>query len=325
MRKVRGILASLLFATAAVAQQPVEIKEWPVPWTDTRPRDPAVDKQGKVWFVGQTGNYLARFDPVTAKFDRYDLEKGSGPHNCIVGPDGAIWFAGNTAAYIGRFDPATAKITRIAMPDGMASDPHTLVTAPNGEIWFTAQTSGYVGRLNPKSGAVKVVKVEARGARPYGIVVDPSGKAWFNEFGRNAIGSVGPNSMTIAEHMLPEGARDRRLALAGDGAVWYVDYARGFLARLDPKSGAAKEWQTPGGKGSLPYAMAADDRGRFWFVESGPQPNRLVGFDPKSAAFFSVTPIPSGGGTVRHMVFDPAKREIWFGTDAGTIGRARVP
>ena len=24
-------------------------------------------------------------------------------------------------------------------------------------------------------------------------------------------------------------------------------------------------------------------------------------------------------------VFDPQKREIWFGTDAGTIGRASVP
>jgi virginiamycin B lyase len=71
--------------------------------------------------------------------------------------------------------------------------------------------------------------------------------------------------------------------------------------------------------------MAADDRGRFWLVETGPQPNRLVGFDPKSATFFSVTPIPSGGGTVRHMVFDAPSRTLWFGTDAGTIGRARVP
>ena len=71
--------------------------------------------------------------------------------------------------------------------------------------------------------------------------------------------------------------------------------------------------------------MTADDRGRLWLVETGPQPNRLVGFDPKTAAFFSVTPIPSGGQTVRHMFFDPRQRVLWFGTDANTLVRAKVP
>jgi virginiamycin B lyase len=321
--KARGIVASLLLACSAAAQQPVEIKEWPVPWKNTRPRDPAVDKSGRVWFVGQEGDYLGRLDPASGKFERFDLEKGTGPHNCIVAADGStIWFTGNAAGYIGHFDGG--KIAKIAMPDAAAHDPHTLITAPDGSIWFTVQVGGFVGRLDPKSGAVRLIKVEQKGARPYGIVVEPSGKVWFNEFGRNVIGSIDPKAMTIEEHSLPTGTRDRRIALAG-GAVWYVDYARGFLARLDPKSGAVKEWQTPGGASSLPYAMGADDRGRLWFVESGPQPNRLIGFDPKSAKFFSVTPIPSGGATVRHMFFDAPHRAFWFGTDAGTIARATVP
>ena len=34
--------------------------------------------------------------------------------------------------------------------------------------------------------------------------------------------------------------------------------------------------------------------------------------------------IGSGGGTVRHMTFDRATGQIWFGTDNGTIGRATV-
>ena len=78
-------------------------------------------------------------------------------------------------------------------------------------------------------------------------------------------------------------------------------------------------------KGSLPYAMTSDDGGRLWFVETGAQPNRLVGFDPKTEKFFSVTPIPSGGGTIRYMVFDSKTRMIWFGSDNDTIGRAVVP
>jgi virginiamycin B lyase len=319
---LRSLLASLLLAAAAVAQ-PVHLDEWPVPWKDTRPRDPAVDAQGHVWFVGQNGNYLGRFDPASAKFERFDLPKGSGPHNCIAGRDGAIWFTGNTAGYIGRFDPATKQIAKFAIPDKAADDPHTLIQAPNGDLWFTVQVGGFVGRLEPKSGAIRTIRIPQAGARPYGIVVEPSGKVWFNEFGRNVIGSIDPKTMTVTEHTLPAGARDRRIALA-DGAVWYGDYARGMLARLDPQSGAVKEWRTPAGASSLPYAMTADDRGRLWFVETGPQPNRLVGFDPKSASFFSITPIASGGGTVRHMVFDAKRRELWFGTDANTVVRAKL-
>ena len=36
-------------------------------------------------------------------------------------------------------------------------------------------------------------------------------------------------------------------------------------------------------------------------------------------------PAQSGGGTVRHMTFDPRTRFIWFGTDNNTIGRIEVP
>ena len=108
--------------------------------------------------------------------------------------------------------------------------------------------------------------------------------------------------------------------------IWYTDFARGFLGRLDPASGKVTEFMLPAKGNSLPYAMTVDDKDRLWLVETGVQPNRLVGFDPKTSDFFSITPIePSGGLTVRHMTFNKATREIWFGTDANTIGRAKVP
>ena len=84
-----------------------------------------------------------------------------------------------------------------------------------------------------------------------------------------------------------------------------------------------KEWALPGGKASLPYAMATDSQDRIWVAETS-NPNRLVGFDPKTERFFGVTAVPSGGGTVRHMIFHEPTGSIWFGTDAGTIGRASV-
>ena len=166
----------------------------------------------------------------------------------------------------------------------------------------------------------------APGSRPYGIVVDAAGRPWICEFGTNKIATVDPETMQLEEIELPRPeARPRRLALTSDGAIWYVDYGQGYLGRLDPETRATEEWPAPGGGNALPYGMAADDRDRIWFVETGPQPNLLVGFDTGERAFMDATEIPSGGGVVRNMVFDASTGELWFGTDRNTIGRAAVP
>jgi virginiamycin B lyase len=237
-----------------------------------------------------------------------------------------VWYAGNRNGMIGKLDPATGAITRYPMPDPAARDPHTLVFDQAGNIWFTAQRSNYVGRLDVRSGKVDLVKVATERSLPYGIVVDRSGRPWFNEFGVAKIASIDPKTLEVKEFALAhEGARGRRIGLTSDGKVWYVDYARGFLGRLDPATGKVDEWPAPSGAQSRPYAMAVDDRDRIWYVESGVKPNRLVGFDPKTGRVFSTTPIAqSGGMTVRHMVYHAPTKSIWFGTDAGTIGRAKI-
>jgi virginiamycin B lyase len=68
-----------------------------------------------------------------------------------------------------------------------------------------------------------------------------------------------------------------------------------------------------------------DDADRLWFVETGPRPNRFVGFDTRSLEFISSTEIASGGGAVRHMYYHGPSRTVWFGTDANTVGRAELP
>ena len=305
---------------------PVEITEWVVPWQETRPRDPYADGKGRVWFVGQRADYVAYLEPVSGEFRRYDLEAGVGPHNLIVDDKGMVWYAGNRAAHIGRLDPESGEIVRYPMPDPDARDPHTLVFDSSGDIWFTVQGGNFVGKLLVNTGEVKLISLPTQQVRPYGIVIAPDGNPWIVEFGSNKLATVDPATMQLSEIEIPRPeARPRRLEVTSDGAVWYVDFAEGFLGRYDPGTGAFREWATPSGQGARPYAMAVDDRDRLWFVESGVDPNLFVGFDPASEQFFSVTAIESGGGTVRHMYYHGPTREIWFGTDTNTVGRARVP
>jgi virginiamycin B lyase len=312
---------------AANRADSVVLTEWMVPWEGTRPRDPAVGADGRIWFVGQEGNYVARLNPASGRFTRIEIDPGTNPHSINVDHDGNAWYTGNRNGMIGRIDAKTGAITRYPMPDSAARDPHTIAFDSKGDLWFTLQNSNMVGHLSKATGKTRLVTMAKRGARPYGIVIDARGRPWFNLFGTNSIGTIDPTSMRVREYPLPdERARGRRIALTSDGAVWYVDYVRGFLGRLDPVSGSVREWQMPGGGASLPYAMTVDDNDRLWFVETGRQPNRLVGFDPRGEKFFGATALgPAGPNTVRHMVFDRKTRSIWFGSDRGTIGRAVIP
>lgn len=326
MLRCTALILSLAAVATPAAAQDLDIREWPVPWEDTRPRDPYVDAQNRVWFVGQTGNYVGVLDPESGEFRRYELPERALPHNLVVAPDGIIWYAGNGRAHIGRLDPATGAVEQVAMPDPAARDPHTLVFDGNGDIWFTVQGGNFIGKLDTDSREVRLVRSQSERSRPYGIVVDDAGRPWINLFGANKLATIDPASFELREITLERAdARTRRIGITSDGAVWYVDYAQGFLGRLDPASGAVREWALPGGTGSRPYAMAIDAQDRIWAVETGVQPNRFVGFDPKTETFFGTTAIPSGGGTVRHMVFHEPTNTIWFGADTGTIGRIVLP
>ena len=323
-----AVLVSLVAGDAADAADPVNpiaIEEWDVAFGG-RPRDPFAAGADEIWFVGQRGDYLAKLMPSTGEIIRRDLPDAAGPHNLIVGRDGIVWYAGNRAGYIGRYDPATDGFERVDMPDRAARDPHTLVfDADQEHIWFTVQGGNFVGRLRIADRHVDLIPVPTDGARPYGIRVAANGAPWIVLLGTNKIATVDPASLALTEFEIPaDGARPRRMEISTDGRIWYADYRRGYLGRYDPADGTFAEYALPSGDGSRPYGTAIDDRDRVWVVETGVSPNLMVGFDTRTEQVFSITPIPSGGGTVRHMDYHAGSRTVWFGADTSTIGRALV-
>ena len=330
MRYVRVLVCGLLLTPCAAtvgftADQPT-LSEWQVPYPNSRPRDPYVDADGIVWFVGQRSDYIASFDPKTQAFRRLPLEAGTGPHNLIVDGNDTIWYAGNRAMHIGRMNADDGAIHKIMMPDAAARDPHTLVFDGAGDIWFTVQGGNFVGKLTLADESVRLVPIPSGRSRPYGINIGSDGVLWATLFGTNKLIRIDPATFELTEVVLPRtGARPRRLEITSDGSIWYVDYAEGFLGRLNPDTGAIAEWPAPSGAASRPYGMEVDSKDRLWFVESGVRPNLFVGFDTDSETFIGSVALDSGGGTVRHMHYDEPTNTIWFGTDTNTIGRAQLP
>lgn len=312
---------------AGAQQSSVQITEWTVPWEKTRPRDPFVDASGRVWFVGQAGNYVANLDPKSGQFKRIEVDSGTYPHNLVIDASGNVWISGNRNGRLVKIEPGTGKLTTYPVPDMPKSDPHTMVFDAKGDMWFTMQSTNAIGHLATKTGKVTVVKATAPRSRPYGILMDKQQHPWIVEFGTNKVATIDPATMALAEYPIAhEKSRPRRIAITSDGAIWYGDYMRGMLGKFDPRTKTTREWPMPSGAGSLPYGMASDDRDRIWVAETGIQPNRLVAFDSKTEKWvFNTAVEKSGAGTIRHMVFHKPTRTIWFGTDANTIGRASVP
>src|SRR5688572_4182749 len=86
-----GAVLVAAWSAPVAAQQAgsVDIKEWAVEYGG-RTRDPAVAPDGKVWFVGQAGNYIAWFDPRTEQFKRFEIEEGTNPHSINVESNGVV-------------------------------------------------------------------------------------------------------------------------------------------------------------------------------------------------------------------------------------------
>jgi len=311
---------SLLLAAASL----VQIEEWDVPTTNSFPHDPAVAPDGSLWFTGMYSNTLGRLDPKTGKIREYPLNiPNSGPHGLVADLEGNIWFTANSKGYIGKLDPRTGKWKEYPMPDPAARDPHTLIFDPTGVLWFTVQGGNFVGRLDPRTGTIRLKRSPTPNSKPYGIVTNRKGILFFCEFGTNKLASIHPDTMEITEYLLPEGARPRRLAVAPDNMIFYTDYARGRLDRLDPEQKKIEEWASPGGPESKPYGIAVTPDGMVWYSESGVRPNTIVRFDPKMRAF-SIWPIPSGGGVIRHMVAAPDGNVYIACSAVNKVGIVRV-
>jgi virginiamycin B lyase len=303
-------LVVALAASQTVGTLNVQIKEYEVPTSNSRPHDPALAPDGSLWYTGQGANKLGRLNPKTGEFKEFALTTAdSGPHGLVADHDGNIWFTAISGGYVGKLDPKTGKIVEYRAADGAKIDPHTPVFDHNGILWFTNEATNYIGRLDPKTGKMTLTKLPTAHAVPYGIVILRNNTPFFCEFGTHKLASIDPNTMKIREYILPAaGARPRRIALAPDDTIYYTDFARGYLGHFDASGGKLlKEWMSPGGTDSEPYGIAVANDGQVWYSESGVKPNTLVRFDPRSENF-STKQIPSGGGVVRNMVATPDGR-----------------
>src|SRR3989442_13513458 len=140
----------LLSSSAALAPVALTVVEYPLPRPKAFPHDPAVGRDGIVWYTDQANSYIGRLDPETGKVTDYPTPTAvSGPHGIIVAPDGAVWYTANFKGRLGRPDPTPGAVKESALP-AEARDPHT-PPYHDAKIWVTVQGSKLYRLLHSQS------------------------------------------------------------------------------------------------------------------------------------------------------------------------------
>ena len=78
LTRCAAAVITLPLAVASIAQE-LDIREWQVPYEQSRPRDPFAESESSVWFVGQRTGYLAHLDAESGEFTQVELKDGLPP------------------------------------------------------------------------------------------------------------------------------------------------------------------------------------------------------------------------------------------------------
>ena len=113
---------------------------------------PSFDRDGILWFTGQTGIY-GRLDPATGEMAVFDDPEGRGPYGITATPSGDVWYASLAGSHIAKVDRATGEAT-IVEPPTPNQGARRVWSDSRGRIWVSEWDAGQVGVHDPATGDV---------------------------------------------------------------------------------------------------------------------------------------------------------------------------
>jgi streptogramin lyase len=157
-------------------------------------------------------------------------------------------------------------------------------------------------------------RVPWSGTRPRDPYVGPGGIVWFAGQTGNYVGQLDPSSGEFRRFDLPAGAGPHNV-IASD-FIWYAGNGDAHIGRLDPATGQVAVHPMPDPAAADPHTLVFDAQGDIWFTV---QQGNFVGKLRAASGEIRLLAVPTPGAH-----FHAPERAVWFGTDAGTIGRARI-
>ncbi|AVH45397.1 virginiamycin B lyase family protein [Agrobacterium tumefaciens] len=285
-------------------EQP-EILEHSLPNPTTGPYICVESTDGALWISENLGDSIARFDPVSAAWETFDLPSGSKPVGLAARPEGGVWFAAQGTSYIGRMD-RDGKFDLLPLPTAGAS-PVGMLEDDAGGVWFAEGNVGKLAHCNAQGnfrefsrglkqddkplaigerdgtiwaslvggsaiahmrqgGDIHRLQLPGSDRQPRALIVHPDGSVWFVETNGDSLGVVHPD-LSIRQHSV--GLADaslRGVTVGADKALWFTANASNKVGRMLTTGEMAGTLDIPT-KASGARCIMAHSSGRLYFTE----------------------------------------------------------
>ncbi|MDA4124457.1 MAG: SMP-30/gluconolactonase/LRE family protein [Thaumarchaeota archaeon] len=322
------------------------------PWTITS------DRSGNIWFVEQSSNQIAMYDPKADSFHEYQIPtKGALPQGIAIGADGSVWFVEVESSKLGILSKGSSQITEIPLPKspaGLSCGPIG-VTARGDAVWVTCEFSNQIDEYIPSSGAFSSYDLPVPYSAPLQVLFDNGGNFWFTAANAemlgyattskllngtsNGIQEFAPVNQTYAYTFtsplqpgpIVSSLRvPSQLAFSPDGrSLWLTEHAASSFDRYIISSGSLLKYWTSRPTNSLfpqtlPNGIVVDGRGIVWIAEH--YGNAIARFDPVSEQLTEYK-IPCCGAslaTTLYLTLD-SNGSVWFSEFTGNAIGELVP
>jgi len=214
------------------------VRAWPLPReaANANLNTLAFDRQGRLWFTGQSGFY-GRLVPASGELKVWPAPRGRGPYGITATPDGQVYYASLAGNHIARIEPESGEATLIEPPtDGQGA--RRVWSDSRGNIWVSYWNTGQVGRYDPASRTWREWKLPGK-AHAYALWVDDQDKVWLSDWSSNALISFDPVSEKFASFASNRANAGVRQLLGRHGEVWGAESGNDRLVRITADSPAA--------------------------------------------------------------------------------------
>jgi virginiamycin B lyase len=176
------------------------------------------DRQGVLWFTGQSGVY-GRLDPKVGRVRVFAAPGGVGPYGIATTPNGSVYYASLAGSYVGRIDTRTGKAT-VLRPPTRGQGARRVWSDSRGRIWVSEWNAGRLARYEPATRRWREWRLPGSSPQPYAVYVDERDVVWLTDFAANAFVRFDPSTERFETISLDSSPANVRQLLGRSGEVW---------------------------------------------------------------------------------------------------------
>jgi virginiamycin B lyase len=218
------------------------------------------DRDGNIWYTGNSAGLIGKLDPKTGKVTEYGMPDPAArdPHTPLFDRSGILWFTVQGGGFIGRLDPKTGDVKLVAT--SARARPYGLVMTSNGTPVFDLFGTNKIGSIDPRTMVITEYLLP-EGTRPRRIAIDHRDIVWYTDYARGFLGRLDLKTKEVKTWPSPAGPRAQPygISVTPDGAVWYSESGvdPNTLVRFDPQGERFQKWPIPNGGGVVRNMVTA--------------------------------------------------------------------